>query len=78
MGLIRIALVLALIYYIVKIFSRFFLKYLIKKHQNQYDNQNADHQSNKEGDVSIKFDKNQKNLSDEIGEYIDYEDIKDD
>ncbi len=78
MGLIRLALIMALIYFVVKIFSRFFFKYLIKKHQKQYDAQSSYQDNRKEGDVSVKYDpKTQKNKSDELGEYVDYEEVED-
>lgn len=77
MALVRFLLILFLIYFIVRIFTRYIFRSYFKKMQGNFENQQHQHNNKKEGDVTIntksgkgkKIDKNE-------GDYIDYEEIK--
>ena len=83
MGLIRFILIIFLIYYFFQLLISyvipFFLKRYITKKQNTYYGQNTDFQKKKSGKVNIDYspDKNKKEKNDHLGEYVDYEEIKD-
>jgi len=73
-----------LIYIAFKVFTRFLFPYLLKhyltKYQQKFYQQNADVDPNrKEGDTNVDFvpeNKSKKNKNTEnLGEYIDYEEI---
>lgn len=87
MGLIRLALFLLLIYFLAKLFTRYLLPYIIKrfirKTEERYKKQRKTYedQNKKEGDIHISYKNrrgNQNKKSDELGEYIDYEEIDED
>ena len=77
MALVRFLLILFLIYFIVRIFTRYVFRSYFKKMQRNFENQQNQHNNKKEGDVTIntKPDKGKKIDKDE-GDYIDYEEIK--
>lgn len=84
MGLVRLALFLLIIYFLAKLFTRyllpFFLKQYIHKTEQTYKKQRDDYEAQKksEGDISIKTgDNTPKHKTDNLGEYIDYEEIND-
>ena len=76
-ALARFLLILFVIYFIVKIFTRFILQRFFKKVQTNFENQQNQYQKKKEGDVTVntKPDKNKKIDKDE-GDYVDYEEVK--
>lgn len=85
MGLLKTLLIIALVYYLFRLTTRFIfpflLKYFIGKTQRDFGNwENGDEQQHKkkEGEISIDYvsrkDKNKKDKSDE-GEYVDFEEV---
>ncbi len=85
MQLLRTILIILLVYYGARIFSRLFgpilLKFVAKKAEQKFTQQYGQHprQEDKrpEGDVTIdKNSKPDKNPTEKIGDYIDYEEIE--
>ncbi|MFC2152578.1 hypothetical protein ACFLSE_08630 [Bacteroidota bacterium] len=77
MALVRFLLILFLIYFIVRIFTRYVLRSYFKKMQRNFENQQNSYSNKKEGDVTINTDPNKgKKIEKEEGDYIDYEEIK--
>lgn len=84
-GLIRMLLILALIYYGVKILSRLFapalLRYVAKKAEKRFGQQfnttqNQQRNPKKEGETTIDKSPNQnKSSNNDVGEYVDYEEV---
>jgi len=76
-ALARFLLILLIIYFIVKFFTRFILQRFFKKMQTNFESQQNQYQKKEEGDVTIKTksDKNKKIDKDE-GDYVDYEEVK--
>jgi len=79
----KIILIIALIYFGIKILSRLFapvlLKYVSKKAEQRFGQQfggfkNAETQ-NKEGEISIDKMPGNKSSNKNVGEYVDYEEI---
>ena len=79
----KIILILGLIYFVSVFIIRYLLPWFIKKQFNKardnfYGNAHHQQKSKKEGDVNIRYKKDQKNKNDkELGEYVDYEEIED-
>lgn len=77
MALVRFLLILFLIYFIVRIFTRYILKSFLKKMQGNVENQQNQYSKKKEGDVTINTKQNKsKKIDKNEGDYIDYEEIK--
>lgn len=84
-GLVRMILIIMLVYFGIKILSRLFapilLRFVAKKAEEQFGGQYQQKQSEpskKEGEVTIdKMPNQRKASSDEVGDYIDYEEIDD-
>ena len=75
MALIRFLLILFVIYFVIRIFSRFVLNRYVKNMRNQYKNQQNQY-NNKEGDVTINTNSQQeKKIDKDEGDYVDYEEI---
>lgn len=76
MALVRFLLILFLIYFIVRIFTRYIFRSYFKKMQGNFEDQQNQY-NKKEGDVTIntKSGKGKKIDKDE-GDYVDYEEIK--
>ena len=85
MGLIRLALFLLLIYLLAKLFTRYLLPYILKrfirKTEEKYKRQQQEYQdqTKKEGDIRINYKnkKHQQKKTDDLGEYVDYEEVDD-
>ena len=77
MFLIRFALILLIIFFIIRIFSRYMLRSYVNNMKRNYENQQDQQNNKKEGDVTIntKQSKEKKIDSDE-GDYVDYEEIE--
>jgi len=77
MALVRFALILLIIFFIIRIFTRYILQSYFKNMQKNFEDQQRQYQQKKDGDITVenrpdsnkKFDKNE-------GDYIDYEEIK--
>lgn len=75
--MIRFLLILFVIYFIVKIFTRFVLGSYFKNMQRNFENQQNQYNKKKEGDVTINTKpKTNKKIDKDEGDYIDYEEIK--
>ncbi|UKM63919.1 DUF4834 family protein [Flavobacteriaceae bacterium GSB9] len=87
MGLLRTILIIALVYYGLKILSRIFAPYLVKyaakKAEQRFGGQFGDFQSRKnqkqppkkEGEVTIDKIPQTKTSNKNVGDYVDYEEI---
>jgi len=86
MGLLRTILIIALVYYGIKILSRIFAPYLIKyaakKAEERFGNQfgnpgngNSQRPAQKEGEVTIDKIPQRKTSNKDVGDYVDYEEI---
>jgi len=87
MGLLKTILIIALVYYGIKMFSRIFapflLKYAAKKAEQRFGDQFGQFQKGKkqesqkkEGEVFIDKMPNTKSSNKTVGEYVDYEEIE--
>ncbi|RAJ16242.1 MULTISPECIES: DUF4834 family protein [Olleya] len=83
MGLLRTILIIALIYYGIKILSRLFapmlFKYAAKKAEERFGgafNQHRQEPIQKEGEISIDKMPENKSSNKNVGEYVDYEEIE--
>ncbi|MDG1729251.1 MAG: DUF4834 family protein [Algibacter sp.] len=86
MGLLRTILIIALVYYGIKILSRIFapflLKYATKKDEQRFGDQfskfnkgQKQEPQKKEGEVTIDKIPNTKASNKDVGDYVDYEEI---
>jgi hypothetical protein len=83
-GLLRLIIILLLVYVVYRFFvstiAPSLFKHFVNEFQKQHMNANPPQQEQtpKEGTITIKKDENKqkKENSDNIGEYVDYEDIK--
>ena len=85
-GFVRTILILLLIYFGIKIVARllspFLMRYVAKKAEQKFGQQFGKYESpretkRKEGEVSIdKMPDNSKSSSNDVGEYVDYEEIE--
>ena len=76
MALIRFLLILFIIYFVIRIFSRYVLPTYVKNMRNQYENQQNKYSRNNEGDVTINTKPTkEKKISKDEGDYVDYEEI---
>ncbi len=80
MQFLRTILIILIIYYVVRFFSREVLPFLAKYfiYRNIKDNQKKqDNSKRKTGEVNIEYTPEKKEILDKLGEYTDYEEIKD-
>ncbi|MFL1012910.1 DUF4834 family protein [Flavisericum labens] len=86
MGLLRTILIIALVYYAIKILSRIFAPYLVKyaakKAEQRFGGQFGEFQKRaeqqpkkKEGEVTIDKIPQSKTSNKDVGDYVDYEEI---
>lgn len=85
-GLVRLLLIILIIYAIYRILARyvfpFAVRYYLKRMEREFYNRNPhlrDEPKKKEGDVTIEQQpgKTKGKISDDTGEYVDYQDIND-
>ncbi|MCB0805767.1 MAG: hypothetical protein KDC05_08195 [Bacteroidales bacterium] len=79
MQLLRTILIIILVYYAVRLFFRYVVpilaRYFIRKTvENQ---QNERQKRHREGDMHIRYKPDKKDIPDDLGEFVDYEEIKD-
>ncbi len=78
MQLLRTILIILIVFYVVRFISRnvipFLAKYFLYKNHYQKEHQDS---KRKDGDISIEYSPEKKQVSDKLGEYTDYEEIKD-
>ncbi len=73
--LFTIILIIIIIYYVLKYVGRFLLfKFL--KDMNSKMNQTENYSEQKEGEVTIQNKKSKNNQTQNVGEYVDFEEIK--
>ena len=87
MGLLKTILIIALVYYGLKVLSRIFapllVKYASKKMEERFGGQFGQHQNNttgretskKEGEVTIDKMPQSKTSNKKVGDYVDFEEI---
>lgn len=80
-GFIRTVLVLLIIFYAVRLITRFLLPYVFRKTINdmqakmQQQMREQQRQGKREGEVTIERNPNQNNRNSQTGEYIDFEEV---
>ncbi len=81
MQLLRTILVILIVYYLFKLVARYVIplvaKYFINKAAKQYQEQYREPPRKKEGEVSIDYKPEKKRKLDDLGEYVDYKEVKD-
>jgi hypothetical protein len=81
MQLIRTILIILAVYYLFRLTVRYALpliaKYFIKKATKQYQDQYQKPQQKKEGEVSINYKPDNSSKLDDLGEYVDFKEVKD-
>ena len=86
MGLLRTILIIALVYYAIKILSRIFAPYLVKYAAKkaeerfggqfgQFQKKSSDEAAKKEGEITIDKIPKTKTTNKDVGDYVDYEEI---
>lgn len=77
MALVRFLLILFIIFFIIRLLTRFVLGSYIKNMKRNFENQQNHSNNRKEGDVTINTKpKTDKKIDKDEGDYIDYEEIK--
>jgi hypothetical protein len=81
MQLLRTILIILVVYYAIKLFARYvfplILRYFIRKSQKSYQTKSQKtHQ--KVGDMHVNYGSTKDKKPDDLGEYVDYEELKDD
>jgi hypothetical protein len=80
MQLLRIILIVIIVYYVLKFIGRYLLpiilKSAIKKVQHDFQQQHQPAERNP-GEIKVEYSPKKKSPDGELGEYIDYEEIKD-
>lgn len=80
MQLLRTILIILIVYYLFKFLSRYILpwiaRYFIRKSMSGYDGQQKT-RAHKNGEVNIDYKPDKKGALDNIGEYVEYEEIED-
>ncbi len=81
MQLLKTILIILIIYYLFKLIARYllpwFAKYFINKAAKKYQNQYKEPPRKKEGEVNIEYSPNKKRKLDDLGEYVDFKEMKD-
>ncbi len=77
MALARFILILLVIFFIIRVITRFVVKKYIKNMQKRYEDQH--HPNKNEGDVTIKSSSDSdKKIDNDVGDYVDYEEVDED
>ena len=80
MQILRTILIIVFVYYTVKLFARYVLpllaRYFIRRSQKAYQKQ-YQQPKRKMGEMNVEYEPEKKKELDDLGEYIDYEEIKD-
>ena len=81
MQLLKTILIILIIYYLFKLVARYllpwFAKYFINKAARKYQNQHQKQPEKKVGEVSIEYKPEKKGKLDDLGEYVDFKEMKD-
>ena len=80
-GLLKTLLIFVLVYtifkYLMRLFAPFIVKSIAKKAEAHFRNQSAPKPPNqKEGEISIDKMPNSKTSNNDVGEYVDYEEVE--
>jgi len=82
-GLFRTIIFIAVIYFLVRLFTRYILPLILNKkikdmQQKMHNQQKQQHRTNRsEGDVTIEYENNRnKNHGQNKGEYVDFEEVE--
>jgi uncharacterized protein (UPF0333 family) len=80
MGILKFLLIVFAVFYIISLLGRYFLKRMMNKAKQQYQQNSQQESTNKkrkEGDISVDYKPNEKkHIPNNEGDYIDYEEIK--
>jgi len=80
MQILRTILIIIIVYYAAKLFARYVLpllaRYFIRRTQKTYQKQ-YQQPKKKMGEMNVEYQPEKKKELDDLGEYIDYEEIKD-
>lgn len=74
MFLIKVILITFLVIYIIGFLFKLWIKMFLKKAVKNMTNQGQPHR--KEGEVTVEYKDNNKKFNSDIGEYVDYEEVK--
>lgn len=79
MQLLRTIFIIVIVYYLFRLFARYvlplFARYLLKRTQKNYEKQ-YEKSKRKVGDITVEQSPTKKKELDDLGEYVDYEEIK--
>lgn len=76
MALVRFLFILLIIYFIIRIFTRYVLRFYLNNMQRKYENQQNQYNKKREGDVTINTKPNKtKKIDKDEGDYVDFEEI---
>ena len=80
MQILRTILIIVIIYYLAKLFARYILpllaRYFIRRSQKTYQKQYKQPKK-KMGEMNVEYQPEKKEELNDLGEYVDYEDLKD-
>ena len=80
MQILRTILIIIIVYYAAKLFARYVLpllaRYFIRRSKKTYQKQ-YQQPKRKMGEMNVEYEPEKKKELDDLGEYIDYEEIKD-
>ena len=80
MQILRTILIIVIIYYLAKLFARYVLpllaRYFLRRTQKAYQKQ-YQKPKKKMGEMNVEYQPEKKKEMNDLGEYIDYEEIKD-
>ena len=80
MQILRTILIIIMVYYMVKLIARYVLpllaRYFIRRTQKTYQKQ-YQQPKKKMGEMNVEYEPEKKKEMNDLGEYIDYEEIKD-
>jgi len=76
-GLARFLLIIFVVFFIIRLFTRYVLRSYVKNMQQNFNNQQNQNNNKKEGDVTINTKpKAGKKIDKDEGDYVDFEEIK--
>lgn len=76
LNFLRTLLIFVGVYYAFRLIFRMLIPFLLKRMAKKYQGNNTTNTQRKTGDVHINRDSNKKKSSDNLGEYVDYEEVK--
>lgn len=74
----RFLLILFIVFFIIRVVTRYFLKSYFTKMQRNFEDQQSQYQNKKEGDVTLNAKTTKgKKVNNDAGDYVDYEEVDD-